>query len=163
MGTLRRIGLDKIISSRPTRQRDLVAALIVAHVIEPGSKLAAARGLCEQTASTSLGETLNYVEWHMRQDLAPVLFDDEDPQAGEALRRSVVAPAHRSPVAQAKAANKRTAAGAPVHSFQTLLSDLATICRNRIQPDVPGAGTFEKTTQPTAFQEQILTLLNVGP
>ena len=104
-----------------------------------------------------------YVEWHMRQDLAPVLFDDEDPQAGEALRRSVVAPAHRSPVAQAKAANKRTAAGAPVHSFQTLLSDLATICRNRIQPDVPGAGTFEKTTQPTAFQEQILTLLNVGP
>jgi len=103
-----------------------------------------------------------YVEWHMRQELAPVLFDDEDPAAGEALRPSVVAPAQRSPTARAKAATKRTAAGAPVHSFQTLLSDLATICRNRIQPDVPGAGTFEKTTQPTAFQEQLLALLKVG-
>jgi hypothetical protein len=103
-----------------------------------------------------------YVEWHMRQDLAPVLFDDEDPQAGEALRASAVAPAQRSPSARAKAATKRTAAGTPVHSFQTLLSDLATICRNRIQPDVPGAGTFAKTTQPTALQEQALALLKVG-
>lgn len=102
-----------------------------------------------------------YVEWHMRQELAPVLFDDEDPQAGEALRRSVVAPAQRSPAAQAKAAKKRTADGRPVHSFQTLLSDLATICKNRIQPEVPGSGTFEKTTQPTAFQEQTLSLLKV--
>ena len=103
-----------------------------------------------------------YVEWHMRQALAPVLFDDEAPQAGEALRRSVVAPAQRSPAALAKAANKRTADGTPVHSFQTLLSDLATICRNRIQPDVPDAGTFEKTTQPTTFQENVLTLLKIS-
>ena len=102
-----------------------------------------------------------YVEWHMRQELAPMLFDDEDPQAGEALRRSVVAPAQRSPAAQAKAAKKRTADGRPVHSFQTLLSDLATICKNRIQPEVSGAGTFEKTTQPTALQEQALSLLKV--
>jgi len=102
-----------------------------------------------------------YVEWHMRQQLAPVLFDDEDPQAGEALRQSVVAPAQRSPAAQAKAAKKHTADGGPVHSFQTLLSDLATICKNRIQPEVPGSGTFEKTTQPTAFQEQALSLLKV--
>jgi len=102
-----------------------------------------------------------YVEWHMREALAPVLFDDEDPQAGEALRGSVVAPAQRSPAAQAKALNKRTVDDVPVHSFQTLLSDLATICRNRIQPAVPGAGTFQKTTQPTPFQEQALTLLKV--
>jgi transposase len=104
-----------------------------------------------------------YVEWHMREALAPVLFDDEDPQAGEALRRSVVAPAQRSPAAQAKAASKRTADGTPVHSFQTLLSDLATICQNRIQPDVSGAGTFAKMTQPTTFQEQVMTLLKVTP
>ena len=102
-----------------------------------------------------------YVEWHMREALAPLLFDDEDPQAGEALRRSVVAPAQRSPAAQAKAAHKCTADGTPVHSFQTLLSDLATICRNRIQPDVAGAGTFEKMTQPTTFQGQALALLKV--
>jgi hypothetical protein len=103
-----------------------------------------------------------YVEWHMREALAPVLFDDEDPQAGEALRRSVVAPAQRSPAAQAKAAHKCTADDTPVHSFQTLLSDLATICRNRIQPDVAGAGTFEKMTQPTTFQGQALALLKVA-
>ena len=102
-----------------------------------------------------------YVEWHMRQELAPVLFDDEDPQAGEALRASVVAPAQRSPAALAKAAHKRTADGAPVHSFQTLLSDLATICSNRILPEVPGAATFTKTTQPTPLQQRALTLLKV--
>ena len=102
-----------------------------------------------------------YVEWHMRQKLTPVLFDDEDPQAGEALRSSVVAPAQRSPAAQAKAQTKRTADDAPVHSFQTLLADLATICLNRIQPDIPGAGTFEKTTQLTPLQERISALLQV--
>ena len=102
-----------------------------------------------------------YVEWHMREALAPVLFDDEDPQGGEALRRSVVAPAQRSPAAQAKAAHKCTADDTPVHSFQTLLSDLATICQNRIQPDVPGAGTFQKMTQPTTFQQRALALLKV--
>lgn len=102
-----------------------------------------------------------YVEWHMRQRLAPVLFDDEDPRAGEALRKSVVAPARRSPAAAAKAANKRTDDGAPVHSFQTLLADLATICRNRIQPAVVGAATFQKTTRPTVHQERVLALLKV--
>ena len=49
-----------------------------------------------------------YVEWHMRKDLAPLLFDDEDKVAAEKLRASVVAPAQRSPSAQAKAHSKRT-------------------------------------------------------
>ncbi|MGH7429375.1 MAG: IS1634 family transposase, partial [Candidatus Methylomirabilaceae bacterium] len=40
-----------------------------------------------------------YVEWHMRQGLAPILFDDHDKPAGERLRSSVVAPARRSPQA----------------------------------------------------------------
>jgi hypothetical protein len=102
-----------------------------------------------------------YVEWHMRHDLAEVLFDDEDPQAGEALRRSVVAPAQRSPAARDKASTHRTRENWPVHSFQTLLSDLGTICKNQIRPDIPGAGTFAKTTQPTAFQDHVLQLLNV--
>lgn len=103
-----------------------------------------------------------YVEWHMRQALASVLFDDEDPEAGEAVRASVVAPARRSPTAQAKAHRKRSADGGPVHSFQTLLSDLATICRNRIRPDVPGAETFAKLTLPTDFQQHVLDLLQVS-
>ena len=103
-----------------------------------------------------------YVEWHMRHALRPMLFDDEEPQAGEALRRSVVAPAQRSPAAAAKAADKQAADGTPVHSFQTLLQDLATICRNRIQPDVEGAAPFDKTTEPTVLQNKALTLLEVS-
>ena len=62
-----------------------------------------------------------YVEWHMRQALAPILFDDDDPAAAEAARTSVVAPAQRSQRAQRKASTKLTADDAPLHSFQTLL------------------------------------------
>ena len=65
-----------------------------------------------------------YVEWHMRQALEPLLFDDEDPAAAEPLRPSVVAPAQRSPSAQRKALTKLTADDAAMHSFETLTSDL---------------------------------------
>jgi hypothetical protein len=102
-----------------------------------------------------------YVEWHMRKALAPILFDDDDPEAAQAQRSSVVEPAQRSPSAQAKAHLKRTKEGWPVHSFQTLLKDLATICRNRIQPRVPGAPTFDKITIPTAVQHRALQLLRL--
>jgi len=74
-----------------------------------------------------------YVEWHMRQALAPMLFDDDDPQAAEAARSSIVSPAARSPKAQSKDDSKRTADGLPVHSFQTLLKDLATLTRNEVR------------------------------
>ena len=67
--------------------------------------------------------------------LAPLLFDDEDP-AG-APRSSVVAPAEVSRAApQQKARSKRTADGQPVHSFRTLLEDLATIVRNQVVPKI---------------------------
>lgn len=102
-----------------------------------------------------------YVEWHMREVLAPVLFDDDDKAGGEALRESPVAPAKRSPRALDKAATKRTAEDGPVHSFRTLLADLATITKNRIQPNLPGAETFEKITRPTACQQRALDLLGV--
>jgi hypothetical protein len=103
-----------------------------------------------------------YVEWHMRQRLKPLLFDDEDPAAGRALQASPVAPAQRSPVAKRKAAAKRTDDDRPVHSFQTVLADLATIAKNRIQPSVPGAESFEKITRPTLNQQRILDLLGVS-
>jgi 3-oxoacyl-ACP reductase-like protein len=103
-----------------------------------------------------------YVEWHMRQRLEPVLFDDEDPAAGRALQSSPVAPAQRSPAAKRKAASKRTDDDMPVHSFQTVLADLATIVKNRIQPSVPGAESFEKITRPTSNQERVLDLLGVS-
>jgi hypothetical protein len=103
-----------------------------------------------------------YVEWHMRQALAPLLFDDEDPAAGEALRASVVAPARRSPKAQRKAQTQHTDDGWPVHTFQTLLADLATIAKNRLQMKTPGGATFDMITTPTALQQRAFDLLQVS-
>ena len=102
-----------------------------------------------------------YVEWHMRQALAPLLFDDHDPAAGKAARASVVAPAQRTPAAQRKASSKHTADGLPVHSFQTLLADLATISKDRIQPRLTNAAAFDKLTRPTPVQQRALDLLGV--
>lgn len=102
-----------------------------------------------------------YVEWHMRQDLAPLLFDDEDPAAAQKLRTSVVAPAQRSEAAESKARTKRTQQDLPVHSFQTLLSDLATIVANRIQPKDANTPAFDMITLPTSLQQRALDLLKV--
>ena len=103
-----------------------------------------------------------YVEWHMRQKLAPLLFDDHDPQAGEQRRRSVVAPAKRSPAALAKAARKRTADDLPVHSFRTLLTDLGTLTVNTMQVADTGA-SFPLQTRPTPLQQRCFELLGVSP
>ena len=58
LGTLRRIGLERMIASRRSLERQLVLAMIVARIIEPRSKLATARGLDSETLSSSLGEVL---------------------------------------------------------------------------------------------------------
>jgi transposase len=102
-----------------------------------------------------------YVEWHMRQLLAPVLFDDHDKPAAQAARASIVAPAQRSAAAKRKAATRKTADGTPVHSFQTLLADLATIVKNRIQPKDQKIPTFDMLTTPTPLQQQAFALLDV--
>jgi transposase len=101
-----------------------------------------------------------YVEWHMRRALAPMLFDDEDRNGARALRSSIVAPAQRSASAQNKAATKQTEDGLPVHSFRTLLADLATLTRNQVRM---GEHSFEMLATPTAVQEQALQLLQVRP
>jgi transposase len=103
-----------------------------------------------------------YVEWHMRQLLAPILFDDDDRPQAQAARASIVAPAQRSTAAQRKALTKQTADGSKVHSFQTLLGDLATIVKNRIQPTDQSIAGFDMLTQPTAIQQRALDLLGVS-
>jgi len=100
-----------------------------------------------------------HVEWHMRQALAPILFDDDDPQAAEAARQSVVSPAQRSPKAKSKDALKRTEDGTPVHSFQTLLQDLATLTRNEVRV---GDQTLHMLATPTPIQLRALQLLHVS-
>ena len=103
-----------------------------------------------------------YVEWHMRQALAPILFDDHDKEAGERLRASIVAPAQRSPAAQAKARTKRTREGLPVQSFQSLLADLATIVKNRNRAKGAPGLHFEIITTPTPLQQRAFDLLGVS-
>lgn len=103
-----------------------------------------------------------YVEWHMRQALAPLLFDEDDPIAAESLRRSVVAPAQRSDSTVLKAQTKQTVDGLPVHSFQSLLADLATVVKNQVQPKSMQVMTFDKITQPTPLQHKAFELLGVS-
>lgn len=100
-----------------------------------------------------------YVEWHMRQALASVLFDDEE--HGE-TRVSPVAPAVRSQKAQAKALRKRTEDNWPVQSFQDWLKDLATIVKNTIQPQLKSLPAFDVITRPTPSQQYALQLLAVS-
>jgi len=87
-----------------------------------------------------------YVEWHMRQLLAPILFDDDDKVRAQAARASIVAPAQRSAAAKLKAFTKQTADGIKVHSFQTPIGDLATIVKNRIQPTDKNIAVFDMLT-----------------
>lgn len=102
-----------------------------------------------------------YVEWHMRQALAPLLFDDDDPDTARTLRTSVVSAAQRSPAAKRKAAHRRNAEDLPVQSFQDLLKNLATIVRDRCHPTVANIPPFDKTTLPTPLQQRALDLLHV--
>jgi transposase len=102
-----------------------------------------------------------YISWHMKRALAPILFVDNDKPAAAAKRTSPVTAAQRSDAALAKAARKRTPQSTPVHSFTSLLADLATICANQIQPtdDMPA---FTKITTPTPPQRQAFELLDVS-
>jgi Transposase DDE domain len=103
-----------------------------------------------------------YITWHMQARLAPILFTDDDKPAAQATRPTPVAPAARSPRALAKAAAKHTEGNLPVHSFDSLLTDLATICLNQIQPAGGALPSFRLVTTPTPLQRHALDLLGVS-
>ena len=104
-----------------------------------------------------------YVEWHMRQALAPLLFSEEQKEVAETLRTSVVAPARRSPAAQRKVSRKRADGGYPLHSFRGLLQNLGTIVRNTMRTTSPSGhvAEFPLVTEPTPLQQEALRLLGV--
>jgi len=102
-----------------------------------------------------------YLEWHMRQRLAPMLFDDTDKQAAEALRASVVAKAQRSPAAVTKQTTGLTEDGLPVHSFRSLLADMATLARNTIITAISPHYPLTVMTRPTPVQQKAFALLGV--
>ena len=97
-----------------------------------------------------------YVEKHMREALAPMLFDDEHGP----VRDSPVAKAERSPQARRKAASKRTSSGEDVHDFRGLLEQLGTLTMNRIEPSGPRKPGFDVPASPTPVQDRALRLLN---
>ena len=104
-----------------------------------------------------------YVEWHLRQALAPLLFDDEG-LAMERKTRDPVAPAKPSAGAKRKKTTRMTADGLPVHSFTTLMAELATRCRHRCRlksdPDSP---VFHQDTVPNALQIRVMELVRLLP
>ena len=102
-----------------------------------------------------------HLEWHLRQVLAPLLFDDHDRAGAEAQRASPVAKAEPSPAAKRKATTKHTVDGLPAHSFRSLLADLATLTRNTVRF---GRGTTTALlARPTPLQQRALDLLGVKP
>jgi hypothetical protein len=101
-----------------------------------------------------------HVQWHLRRALAPLLFDDHDRAAAVAQRASPVAAARVSPAARAKAQTKRTADGQPVHSWRSLLADLATLSRNTVR--LGDAPPLTMLTRPTPLQQDVFYRLGLA-
>ena len=102
-----------------------------------------------------------YLEWHMRQVLKPILFDDHDRAAAEAARTSIVAKAERSSAGERKVATKRTDDGLPVHSFRSLIADLATVTRNTMTISKVEDASFVLYPKLTATQQRAFEILGV--
>lgn len=100
-----------------------------------------------------------YVTWHIQRALAPLLFADADPAGAKEHRSSTVAPAKRSPAAARKVARRTTDEGLPLHSFRTMLRDLATLTRNHVRL---GEARFHQLSTPTRLQARAFELLGVS-
>ena len=103
-----------------------------------------------------------YVEWQMRERLAPLLFEEED-WLEPVEPNSVIVPNKSQTPAKRKASTKRTSENFPVQSFRTLLTNLATITKNRVQPKLGGVSvSFDKLTIPSSLQQKAFDLLEVS-
>jgi hypothetical protein len=104
-----------------------------------------------------------YVEWHMRQRLKPMLFDDERLDEASATRSSAVVKAVRSEHAKGKDASRCADDGLPLHSFRTLLKDLGTLAYNVTHTEASPQTKIILTTRPTPLQAKAFTLLALNP
>jgi Transposase DDE domain len=96
----------------------------------------------------------SYLTWHLRKAWAPLTFTDENPPAPA----NPVAPARRSPHAQAKASCQHDETGRPYRSFRGLLEHLATLTRNQVR--FAGAtATLTMLAEPTSAQRQAFELI----
>ena len=104
-----------------------------------------------------------YVEWHLRRDLAPLLFGEGDSRLAEAQRRSPVEPARPSAPTKAKRGRKRTEDGFMVHNFRDLLRDLASLSLCTCQATGSKLPPFKRYTQPSPYQKRAFDLLQLTP
>jgi transposase len=104
-----------------------------------------------------------HVEHHMRARLAPMLYDETDHEAAAAMRASIVAKAERSEAARRKQTTGLTDDGLPVHSFQSLLADLATYARIQATTALNDKYVFTLHTRPTPIQQRAFKLLALNP
>ena len=104
-----------------------------------------------------------YVEWHLRRVWAPLLFEDEQ-LAQERRRRDPILPATGSPSAQEKKLTRQTADGFPVHSFATLMAELASRARVTYELQSEESGpSFQQVPEPTPLQAKAYALLALLP
>lgn len=104
-----------------------------------------------------------YLEWHLRQALAPLLFDDQALPV-DRQHRDPVAPAQPSASAKQKKVARLTEDRLPIHSFTTLMAELGTRCRHRCRLNTdPQSPTFVQDTQPTPLQARALELIRLLP
>ncbi len=101
-----------------------------------------------------------YVEWHMRQALAPLLFQDEDLDRDRA-QRDPVAPARPSESVRRKKSSRVGDDGLPLHSFQPLLADLGTRCRNTAHLKTDSTHTLQLLTELSPLQARAHQLLGL--
>ena len=100
-----------------------------------------------------------YIEWHLRQAWAPILFQDHDREAARQDRVSPVAAADISDAAKRKRGRRRSDEGLPLTSFAGLIDHLATMTVNLVaSPQAPNA-TIVLTAKPTPLQNKALELL----
>ena len=104
-----------------------------------------------------------YVHWHLRQALAPLLFDDEELDA-ERARRDPVLAAQPSESAKRKKSKRLTEEGLPLHSLETLMAAMGTRARHQCRlPSEPDAPCIQRLTEPTPLQQRALQLVRMFP
>ena len=99
----------------------------------------------------------------MRRRLAPLLFQDDDPEGARSQWASPVEPARVSESAKSRADSKLTADGHPVQSFRTLIDDLTTLTLNEVSPPVCPEHAMQVMAQPTRLQKRAFELPEIDP
>jgi hypothetical protein len=186
LAMMRRLGLDRLIAARRSRERDLAVAMI-AEQLSPEQTVRSYKNLAQVERAFRTLKSLDlrirpihhretrvrahiflcllayYVEWHLRRAWVTLLFDDEALPVRRAEHDPVV-PAEPSAAARDKKAQRHTDDGLPLHSFATLIGELATRCRHhcRLRSD-PDSPVIVQDTEPTALQARALELVRAFP